>query len=284
MNILITGGKGNLATILKTSLSVLHNVDSPGHSEMDLLDIDSMKQYLQNKVFDVVIHTAIQGGRRTKPDTHEQVYNNMLMLENLLWFKDSFKMIINLDSGAIYNRAEDIFKRKETDIHSIPKDYYGFSKYVIYQRGLACDKIFNLRIFNVFHEYEENDRFIKKCVNVAKNGGTLEIYDNKYFDFFYKDDFVSVVKHYIANIDNKTSLFKTLNLCYKEKYTLANLAKMIMGNDADKQIIVHNDTREHNYCGDNSLLESMNIELLGLAGGYKKYYSKCDASFFTSKK
>jgi nucleoside-diphosphate-sugar epimerase len=271
MNILITGGKGNLATILKTGLSALHNVDSLGHSEMDLLDINSMKQYLQNKEFDVVIHTAIQGGRRTKPDTHEQVYNNVLMLENLLWFKDKFKMIINLDSGAIYNREEDIFKRKEADIHSIPKDYYGFSKYVIYQRGLACDKIFNLRIFNVFHEYEEDDRFIKKCVNVAKNGGILEIYDNKYFDFFYKDDFVSVVKHYIDNIDNKTALFKTLNLCYREKHTLADLAKMIMGNDAEKQIIVHNDTRERNYCGDNSLLESMDIELLGLAGGFQKY-------------
>jgi nucleoside-diphosphate-sugar epimerase len=271
MNILITGGKGGLATILKMSLSARYNVDSPGRSEMDLLDIESMKQYLQNKVFDVVIHTAIQGGRRTKQDTHEQVYNNVLMLENLLWFKDSFKMIINLDSGAIYNREEDIFKRKETDINSIPKDYYGFSKYVIYQRGHACDNFFNLRIFNVFHEYEEDDRFIKKCVNVAKNGGTLEIYDNKYFDFFYKDDFVSVVKHYIDNIANKTSLFKTLNLCYREKYTLADLAKMIMGNDADKKIIVHNDTRQHNYCGDNSLLESMNIELLGLAGGFQKY-------------
>lgn len=271
MNILITGGKGGLATILKTGLSALHNVDSPGRAEMDLLDIDSVKQYLQNKVFDVVIHTAIQGGRRTRPDTHEQVYNNVLMLENLLWFKDRFKMIINLDSGAIYNRAEDIFKRKETDIHSIPGDYYGFSKYVIYQRGLACDNFFNLRIFNVFHECEEDDRFIKKCVNAAKNGGVLEIYDNKYFDFFYKDDFVSVVKHYIDNIDNKTSLFKTLNLCYKEKYTLADLAKMIMGNDAEKQIIVHNDTRERNYCGDNSLLESMDIVNIGLDNALQVY-------------
>ena len=144
MHILITGGNGNLATILKTSLSNIYTIESPGRSEMNMLDMDSMKQYLQNKTFDVVIHTAIQGGRRTRPDTHEDIYNNMLMLENLLWFKDRFKMILNMDSGAIYNRAEDIFKRKETDIHSIPKDYYGFSKYMIYQRGLAYDNFFNL--------------------------------------------------------------------------------------------------------------------------------------------
>jgi nucleoside-diphosphate-sugar epimerase len=272
MNILITGGNGNLATILKTDLSNLHNIESPARAEMNMLDMDSVKQYLQNKTFDVVIHTAIQGGRRTRQDTHEDVYNNMLMLENLLWFKDNFKMILNLDSGAIYNREEDIFKRKETDIYSIPKDYYGFSKYMIYQRGLACDNFFNLRIFNVFHEDEEDDRFIKRCVHIAKNGGVLEIYENKYFDFFYKDDFVSVVKYYIDNVGNKENLFKTLNLSYEEKHTLADIAKMIIGNDADKQIIVHNDKREHNYCGDNSLLKSMNIKLGDINNSFKNYY------------
>lgn len=275
MYILITGGNGNLATILKTSLSNLHNIESPGRAEMNMLDMESMKQYLQNKTFDVVIHTAIQGGRRTRPDTHEDVYNNMLMLENLLWFKDNFKMIINLDSGAIYNRAEDIFERKETDIHSIPKDYYGFSKYTIYQRGLACDNFFNLRIFNIFHQTEEPDRFIARCVNIAKNGGVLEIYENKYFDFFYKDDFVSVVNHYIDNVGNKEKLFKTLNLSYEEKYTLADIAKMIIGDDAEKQIIVHNDKREHNYCGDNSLLKSMDIKLAGLINSLKNTYNIC---------
>ena len=271
MHILITGGNGNLATILKTSLSNIYTIESPGRAEMNMLDMSSMKQYLQNKTFDVVIHTAIQGGRRTRPDTHEDVYNNMLMLENLLWFKDNFKMILNMDSGAIYNRAEDMFKRKETDIYSIPKDYYGFSKYMIYQRGLACDNFFNMRIFNIFHETEEHDRFIARCVNIAKNGGVLEIYENKYFDFFYKDDFVSVVKYYIDNVGNKEKLFKTLNLSYEEKHTLADIAKMIIGDNAEKQIIVHNDERKHNYCGDNSQLKSMNIELVGLVKSIINY-------------
>jgi nucleoside-diphosphate-sugar epimerase len=263
MHILITGGNGNLATILKTSLSNVHTIESPGRTEMNMLDMDNMKQYLQNKTFDVVIHTAIQGGRRTRPDTHEDVYNNMLMLENLLWFKDNFKMILNMDSGAIYNRAEDIFKRKESDIYSIPKDYYGFSKYMIYQRGLACHNFFNMRIFNIFHESEEPDRFIARCVNIAKNGGVLEIYENKYFDFFYKDDFVSVVKYYIDNVGNKEKLFKTLNLSYEEKYTLADIAKMI----------IHNDKRQQNYCGDNSLLKSMNIKLVGITNSLKITYN-----------
>ena len=79
------------------------------------------------------------------------------------------------------------------------------------------------------------------------------------------------MKYYIDNVGNKEKLFKTLNLSYQEKYTLADIAKMIIGTDADKQIIVHNDKRQHNYCGDNSLLKSMNIELIGLGGGIIKY-------------
>jgi nucleoside-diphosphate-sugar epimerase len=142
---------------------------------------------------------------------------------------------------------------------------------MIYQRGLACDNFFNLRIFNIFHQTEEPDRFIARCVNIAKNGGVLEIYENKYFDFFYKDDFVSVVNHYIDNVGNKEKLFKTLNLCYEEKYTLADIAKMIIGDDVEKQIIVHNDKREHNYCGDNSLLKSMDIKLVDFVESIIKY-------------
>ena len=54
MHILITGGNGNLATILKTSLSNIYTIESPGRAEMNMLDMSSMKQYLQNKTFDVV--------------------------------------------------------------------------------------------------------------------------------------------------------------------------------------------------------------------------------------
>jgi nucleoside-diphosphate-sugar epimerase len=266
MIILITGGNGNLATILKTSLSKIYTIESPARNEMNMLDMDSIKQYLQNRTFDVVIHTAIQGGRRTKPDTHEHIYNNMLMLENLLWFKDKFEMIINLDSGAIYNREEDILNRKETDIYSVPKDYYGFSKYMIHQRGLAFDNFFNLRIFNIFHETEEPDRFISRCINVAKEGGVVEIFENKYFDFFYKDDFVEVVQYYIRHLHMKHQIPTTLNLSYKEKHTLAEVAKMILGKDTDK-VVVYKDLCDKNYCGDGSLLLELKVEMKGIKYG-----------------
>ena len=41
-------------------------------------------------------------------------------------------MIINFDSAAIYDRTTDILERREEELLTIPTDYYGFSKYVIY--------------------------------------------------------------------------------------------------------------------------------------------------------
>ena len=81
------------------------------------------------------------------------VYKNALMLENLLRFSDHFKMILNFDSGAIYDRSTDIFNRKEDELLTIPTDYYGFSKYLIYKRSMSYDHFFNLRIFNIFHHF-----------------------------------------------------------------------------------------------------------------------------------
>jgi nucleoside-diphosphate-sugar epimerase len=277
MKILVTGGNGNLATILKTSLKSEHIIDAPSRKEMNLLDLEHVKTYFADKEYDVVIHTAIQGGRRTRPDTYEDVYNNLLMFENLMLFKDNFKMFLNLDSGATCDRATDIYMRKEDDMPSVPKDFYGFSKYMIHQRGLSHDNFYNLRIFNIFHETEEPDRFISRCVNVAKEGGKVEIFENKYFDFFYKDDFVEVAKYYIRQLEHfKNSLStmkyhvpKTLNLSYMEKHTLADIAKMVLGEDSDK-IVVHKDECDKNYCGDGTLLLKLNIEFKGLEYGIHK--------------
>ena len=90
------------------------------------------------------------------------------MLENLLKFADNFKMILNFDSGAIYDRSTDILNRCENELYTIPTDYYGFSKYLIYQRSLQYTHFYNLRIFNIFHANEEPDRFIKSCFIAKK--------------------------------------------------------------------------------------------------------------------
>ena len=269
MRILITGGNGNIATIIKNGLSEYYEIINPSHSELDLLDIFSIQSFLNNHGnFDILIHTAIIGGRRTKMEDYDIFYKNIRMMENILKFENKFKMIINFDSGAIYDRNTDIMNRKEEDIFTIPTDFYGFSKYVIYSRSLQYKQIYNFRIFNIFHELEEGDRFIKMCFVAKQNNSNVAISNDKYFDLVYKDDFVKIVKYYIDNCDKQDALDKTLNICYDRKYLLSDVAKLIL---PPAQIVIENIDLSHNYCGDNSKLTAMDLNLDGLENSIIKY-------------
>jgi GDP-L-fucose synthase len=267
MRILITGGNGSIAKIIKNKLSSIFDITSITRDDFNLLDPKSTSEYLSKKEFDVLIHTAIKGGRRTKEETGEVVYENLLMFENLIKFADKFKLIINFDSGAIYDRETDIYCRKEEDLITIPKDYYGLSKYVIYKRSLQCDNIVNFRIFNIFHINEEVDRFIKACFIAKKSGTNVTIFKDKYFDFMYEDDFIKIIRYYVSNISKE--LPKTFNLSYTNKYKLSEIAEKILGNKNRIEII--DNLCDKNYCGDGSVLNKLDIILDGLDVCLKKY-------------
>jgi nucleoside-diphosphate-sugar epimerase len=265
--ILITGGNGNIAKIIKNKLSSLYYIECPTKNQLNVLNINEISNYLLNKNFDILIHTAIVGGRRTKEETSDVVYKNLIMFENLLMFANKFKMIINLDSAAIYDRSTDIFNRKEEDLFTVPLDYYGLSKYLIYKRTLCYNNIFNFRIFNIFHENEENDRFIKSCFISKKNNTSVNIFEDKYFDFMYKDDFLSILEYYLKNIDSISNLEKTINICYNKKYKLSDIAKLIL--NSENNINILDKYSRNNYSGDSNKLDKLNIKLNGLEKSLK---------------
>jgi UDP-glucose 4-epimerase len=270
VRILITGGNGNLSKIIKKHCSNEHEIISVSRNDFDISDYKEVEKFFsKNYVFDVLIHTAIVGGRRTKEENYDVVYNNLLMFENIIKFSHLFKLIINFDSGAIYDRETDIFNRKESDLLTVPKDYYGFSKYLIYKRSLSHDNVFNFRIFNIFHTNEEPDRFIKSCFNAKINNTSVKIFQDKYFDFMYEDDFIKIIKYYIDNYNSTNNLIKTFNLSYKQKYKLSDIANLILKND--NMIEITNPNLTTNYLGDSSELDKINVQLDGLEKSLEKY-------------
>lgn len=270
MKILITGGNGNLAKMIKNSLKKSHEVTSPSRSELNILDMNNLEEFLDKDAYDILVHTAISGGRRTKEENGDVTHNNLLMLENVLHFADRFKMIFNFDSGAIYDRTTDILNRKEENLFTIPTDYYGFSKYVTYKRSLMHNNVYNFRVFNIFHMNEEPDRFIKMCFLSKKNKTPMKIFEDKYFDFVYEDDFVKIIAHYVDNCEDQKNLEKTINICYREKYKLSDIAKIIIGDDSVPVEILNGDLKK-NYSGDSEKLDALALPLLGLEKSLKAY-------------
>ena len=270
MKILITGGNGNIAKMIrKNLLSKDYEIVNLSRNDLDVLNEEKIEKYLSENKFDILVHTAILGGRRTKEENGDVTHKNLLMFENLLKFANKFKMIINFDSAAIYDRSTDILNRKESELFTIPTDYYGFSKYVMYNRSKQYNNVFNFRIFNIFHVNEEPDRFIKSCFLAKKNGTNVTIFEDKYFDFVYEDDFIKIVKHYFDNYEKLEVLQKTINICYEEKYKLSDIAKIILDQDDSRINILDNCSM--NYSGDGSLLKLLNINLNGLEENLKKY-------------
>ena len=270
MRILITGGNGNIAKMINNHLSSEHNITLITRNDFDLLNSIAVDNYLSTNNFDILIHTAINGGRRTKEETGEVMYQNLIMFENLMKFADKFKLIINFDSGAIYDRSTNIYCRNEKDIKTVPTDYYGFSKYLIYKRCLQYDNVVNFRIFNIFHVNEETDRFIKACFLAKMNGTNIQIHQDKYFDFMYEDDFIKIIKYYINNLNNN-NLPNTFNLSYTNKYKLSEIANMILNKD---QINIIDGSCSTNYCGDGTILNNLSFHLDGLELSLEKYILK----------
>ena len=95
MKILITGANGYVGRALQNGLSA-YDLTAIQRSDFDLTDQKVTQDFFKNKFFDVVIHTAIRGGRRLQQDDNEVFDDNVQMFLNLLKNKKSFGRFINL--------------------------------------------------------------------------------------------------------------------------------------------------------------------------------------------
>ena len=84
MNILITGSNGFIGRNLSKQLSDKYgyNITELHRGNCDLLNPESVDNFFRNsnKTYDLVLHTAVEGGRRTKTDSSDIVYKNLLIL------------------------------------------------------------------------------------------------------------------------------------------------------------------------------------------------------------
>jgi nucleoside-diphosphate-sugar epimerase len=196
MRILITGAGGYVGSAVVRSLSTEHDVVPMTRKECDILDTDSVNQFFQNnQPFDFVIHCAITGGSREKMDDAIVTHNNLLMFNNLMsWKGVGFTSIINIGSGAEYDRRYPMNQYQIENNNRVPVDPYGMSKFYINQFIQNTSNTYNLRIFAIFDENELERRFIKSCLTNYIRGNPMRMYRDAEMDFIYMEDFISMVK------------------------------------------------------------------------------------------
>jgi len=236
--------------------------------ELNITDSYSIDQFFSDYEIDVVIHTAVMGGSRLKSDSASDLFDNLVMFNNFTKHCDKFKLMINFGSGAEFDRSTEIFNADETEIFDCyPKDYYGLSKNLITRKIIEMDtNIINLRIFGCFGVKEKNTRLIKSTINNFRSKKEAIIHQNKLMDYFYVGDLCRVIDYCVEN--HNSLPFKDLNLCYKEKKTLEEtvfLIKWLTNSSSD--VIISNKGMGIPYTGNSSLLDFIDLPLLGLKSG-----------------
>ena len=171
--------------------------------ELDLIDQREVENYFKEHQYDVVIHCAVVGGSRLRPDNGEVLYKNLLMFENVV---RTFKgKILYFSSGAALRGDP-------------PTDPYGLSKWLIEKRMETLPNSHILRIWGCYGPGELPTRFSAVC----KREGHIVIDQDKYFDFIDVEDVKKIVQEYVSS---KWKMPKYCNLVYPEKLLLSQWAE-----------------------------------------------------------
>jgi UDP-glucose 4-epimerase len=263
-NVLVLGGTGLVGGYLAKALSDSHNVYAPTRQQLNLQDTHAVLELFNNKDFDIVINCAGSTDADMANYDPAVTNTNLGIFANLYAARKQFGRLLNFGSGAEFDRRVNITSAREEDIFlRQPVDHYGQSKNFAARMCFDTDNFYTLRLFGVFGPTEPDRRLLKRVL--AKEDMVLE---DKYFDYFYIEDILPVVLHYI-NSDPK---FKDLNLVYPEKTLLSYFVKQFCDIHSlpDNHITVSKTTRS-NYTGSSVRIEELNLPMLGVKEGIRRY-------------
>jgi GDP-L-fucose synthase len=263
MKIAVIGAKGFVGSNLTKSLSLIHQVTPVTRNTLDLLNPLSVKEFLKNNRFDVIVNCA---AIMTDSSMLNDARNNLGMFMNFYNNSNLFGKFINTASGAEFDRNQDINYAKEKLIFErMPTDSYGWGQNI--KSRLCYDKknFYNIRIFNCFGPGELSTRLIPRFLNNSEK--IFEVINDRYFDYFSIQDLCTVV-NYVTEIDCN---LKDINAVYKNKFKISEvLSKFCYINNIEPNFVIKS-VYENNYTGDGTLLESLPILLNGIDDGLDNY-------------
>ena len=267
MNVLFTGGTGFIGKNVIPILEKVFVVFAPNRKELNLFDQNEVKKYVQDKKIDVIVHAANPNPSRNTGDIKENMLRESLqMFFTVIQCKNIVKKIIYLGSGAVYGKDKDIIKAKEEEMNNyIPKDDYGFAKYIM--NDYAHDNIYNLCLFGCYGPGDAESKFITHCIRCCRDNTPITIRKNCYFDYLHVYDVGYIICWIIGN-DVK---YNSYNVCSGIRISLFDIAcKVKEQMKSNQNIVLLSSDINFEYTASNQRLRNeYKLPFLSLEDGIK---------------
>lgn len=199
--------------------------------------------------------------------------DSLRIFYNLEKYNDYYGKMYYFGSGAEFDKTSDISNIREQEFgKSIPKNYYGFAKYIMNREAIKSKNIYNLRLFGVYGRYEDyRTKFISNAICRTLLDKSITIKQNVYFDYLYVDDLCIIVEKFL-NIEPK---YHDYNICSGEKIDLYSLGEKVLDiSEKCLDIIIDKDGLNYEYTASNQrMINEIRYELTNIDIGIKGLYN-----------
>jgi GDP-L-fucose synthase len=270
MNTLVTGGSGLVGSSIDSKFK-------PSRYDVNLMNLDSIVNYIVENDIDSIIHCAAKVGGIKANTEHlgEFFYENIIMNANVL---EAAKLtgvnkVVSFMSTCVFP-AEATYPLTIDQIHNgepHPTNYaYGYAKRMLEVQSRAYREEYGCNFITAIpcNIYGPNDNFnldsshvipalIHKCYLAKKNNTDFEIWGTgkAYREFAYSGDIGYIIQWVLENYNDPEPLI----ISPDEEISISAIAQEIawrMGLEGD---IVYNQERDGQYKkpSDNSKLKSL---------------------------